>query len=919
MTRKSPLLCKELYKERYKALCRALYRAPCRPLRGLAAVALASASVGGGSLARAQVESPPAPSVQIEEVFVLGEFIPDEKRDTSEISNVLDVEDLSKLGEASVGVSLSRVTGLSLVNGRYVYVRGLGERYSSTLLNGTRISSPVPFQKTVPLDIVPNKIVDSLLVQKTYSAQYPGDFSGGVIDIRTRRTPDDNFANLKLSVGGNSETTNGDGIVYRGGESDNWGRDDGTRDIPLNIQALSSEAFENSEPAERAALGASFYNNWDVFEKRVKPNYTAEVEAGRRVEFGRESAFGFIGSLRYGNRWLNRFTDFRRYEFTGIDGGSRQTVGYDQMTTRQVLNLSGFATLGYEIDVDHAINLTYTLMRQTEDETQQNSGLTSEDDVASGTFARSIRFQWTENEIETWQLSGEHFFPDFNAAELTWRVVDGSAYRDSPDTRTYTYSQNRRGLLEVVTPGRQAEGDLREVFQAPDRNYARLDDELKDYGLDVSIPLYIANVDISLDGGVAYYERARESEDRLFRFDLTTRAPDFVPTMVPNQLFARDNFADGYVSVRDFSAGAANASGIFPFAESEEEVAAYYVRFDAQMTERLRLQGGLRVEDVELSADAWGGNTEAGAENSVRQRYEDVLPSLSATYEFIRNMQVRLAWSETVNRPSLLEITGTTIRNPQNFQLYRGNVFLQPAELSNFDFRWEWYFGNADSMSLGLFYKDFKDPIEQGKVQAQNDIFTWFNAEEATLQGIEYDFRKELRLADWFNIESEGWNESWLNRFTLSANVSYIDSEVVLLDDGKTAADVPITGGRNIAVLNAGKRPLSGQSDLLGNVLLSYDDPERGIVASLAYNYQGEFIALVGSLNDPDVVQGGRGRVDLLLRWTLGGFDRIGNRLELEFKAANVFDEPIDWTQGGQTFEKYDLGVTYSAGLRLNF
>ena len=890
----------------------------CHGPRALA-LALLCAALAGAAPVRAQLDPPQVASPQIEEVFVLGKFIPDEKRDTSEIANVLDVEDLSRLGEASVGISLSRVTGLSLVNGKYVYVRGLGERYSSTLLNGTRISSPVPFQKTVPLDIVPNKIVRSLLVQKTYSAQYPGDFSGGVIDIRTRRTPADNFANVKLSAGGNSETTNGDGIFYSGGALDNWGRDDGTRAIPLNIQALGSAAFEASEPAERAALGASFYNNWDLFEKRMPPNYTGEIEAGRRVRFGQDSALGFIASLRYSNRWLNRFTDFRRYEFTGINGGSRQTVGYRQMTTRQVLNLSAFATLGYEIDANQAINLTYTLMRQSEDETQQNSGLTSEDDVTSGTLARSLRFQWTENEIETWQLSGEHVFPDFNAAELTWRVVDGSAWRDSPDTRTYTYSQNRRGLLEMVTPSRQAEGDLREVFQAPERHYARLDDELQDYGVDFKLPFYAASVDVVLAGGLGYYQRARDSEDRLFRFDLGTRAPDFVPTMVPSQLFARENFAEGYVNVRDFSAGAANASGIFPFAKSAEEVAAYYARFDAQITDRLRLQGGLRFEEVELSADAWGGNTAAGGQNSVRQRYEDLLPSLSATYEFIPNMQLRLAWSETVNRPSLLEITGTTIRNPQNFQLYRGNVFLQPAELSNFDLRWEWYFGSADSMSLGLFYKDFKDPIEQGKVQAQNDIFTWFNAEQATLQGLEYDFRKALRLADWFGIDSEGWDESWLNRFTLSANVSYIDSEVVLLGDGKTAADVPITGGRNIAVLNARERPLSGQSDLLGNVLLSYEDADRGLVASLAYNYQGEYIALVGSLNDPDVMQAGRGRVDLLLRWSVDRFDWIGSSFELEFKAANLFNEPLNWTQGGQTFEKYDLGVTYSAGLRLNF
>lgn len=882
------------------------------------ALAVALASVATVQQSRAQAPNAPAP--QIEEVFVLGEFVPDEKRDTSEISNVLDVEDLSKLGETSVGISLSRVTGLSLVGGKYVYVRGLGERYSSTLLNGTRISSPVPFQKTVPLDIVPNKIVESLLVQKTYSAQYPGDFSGGVIDIRTKSAPLEDFANVKISVGGNSETTGGDGIYYKGGNEDNWGWDDGTRDIPLNVQQLTSEEFEESEFPERAALGASFYNNWDLYQReQMKPNYTGEVEVGKRLEFGEESALGFIGSFRYSNRWLNRFTDFRRYEFTGVDGGSRQTVDYDQMTTRQVIGMNGFATLGYEFDIDNAVTLTYTLMRQTEDETQQNKGLSSEDDVTDGTFAQSLRYQWTENEIETLQLTGEHFFADLSNLELTWRIVDGSAFRDSPDTRTYTYAENRDGLLEVVTPNRQAAGDLREVFQAPDRNFARLDDDLQDYGIDFKFPTYIGDIDVSFNGGIGYYERTRESEDRLFRFDLTPQAPDYVAIMVPEQLFRLENFADEFVTVRDFTAGAANAAGIFPFAESGEEVTSYYAQFDAQLTDRLRVQGGVRFEDVELFADAWGGNIEQGTVNAVEQSYNDVLPSASLTYEFIENMQVRLAWSETVNRPSLLEITGSTIRNPNNFQLYRGNVFLQPAELSNYDFRWEWYFGTADTMSFGAFYKDFTDPIEQGKVQAQNDIFTWFNAEEAYLQGVEYDFRKELRMADWFGIESEGWNDSPLNLFTLSANISYIDSEVTLLGEGETAADVPITGGRNIAQLNANERPLTGQSDILGNILLSYDDPDRGIVASFAYNYTGERIALVGSLNDPDVIQEARGRVDLLFRYTLGDVNLIKNGIEIELKAANIFDEPIEWTQGGQVFERYDLGVTYSIGVRANF
>ena len=246
-----------------------------------------------------------------------------------------------------------------------------------------------------------------------------------------------------------------------------------------------------------------------------------------------------------------------------------------------------------------------------------------------------------------------------------------------------------------------------------------------------------------VQAGYSDYERTRESEDRLFRLELRPGTPQYIAWMTPQQLFRDQNWVDQYLGVRDFSAGQANASGIFPFAESSESVEGFYGSWDAQVLPTVRLQLGGRSEDTEIEADAWGGNTEQGTENFVTQDYSDTLPAASLTWEFMENMQVRFAWSETVNRPSLLEITGSTLRNPEDQNLYRGNVFLEQAEVENYDARWEWYFGAADEMSLGLFYKEFTDPIEIAKIQAQGDIFTWFNADEAELEGVEFDIRKD--------------------------------------------------------------------------------------------------------------------------------------------------------------------------------
>ena len=884
-------------------------------MKGKLPVLVGLALAAGAVLAQDEGQEEAGPAIAssgpIEELVVLGRFIPDEKRTTSEVSNLLDAEALSLLADTSVGDALSRITGLSLVGGKYVYVRGLGERYSSTLLDGARISSPVPFQKTVPLDIVPNSIVRSLLVQKTFSPAYPGDFSGGVVMIRTKATPEENYASVKVQGGGNSVTTGGDGLSHHGGGLDNWGFDDGTRNVPDNIKLLSSEAFEATPWPQSAGLGASFYNFWHIREKdKLKPNWTGDGELGYRHDFSNGMSLGLLAAGKYSNDYQNRDKDFRRYEFTGVDGGSTQTVDYRQFTTRQTINWSGFVNLGLEFNNDHSVQFSQVILRQTDDETQQYRGLSSEDDVTSGTRVVSYRLQWTENYIRSTQLKGEHYFNigASDQAGVFWRAVDGAATRDAPDTRTFTYAENAQGLEEMVTPSRQAAGDLREVFQAPDRTFSKLRDEIEEYGADLEIPFSIGGADITLKGGGAYYERVRASKSRFFRFDLTSFAPSHIALMWPRQLFGLDNWGKRYLDVRDFSAGAANASGIFPFADSGEETAAWYAGVDAQLTPRIRLAAGLRQEDTTLFADAYGGNTEAGASNAVRRKHKDSLPAVSLTFEFVNDMQVRLAYSETVNRPSLLEITGTTIRNPEDSNLYRGNVFLQPATLKSYDARWEWYFGFADSLSVGLFRKEFDDPIEIGKVQAQNDIFTWFNGERAELDGLELELRKDLPFDDWF-----GWGAHW-NPFTLNANLSFINSEVVLFGEGETAADVPVTGSRRIARLFENERDLTGQSDILGNLILSYVNYERGIESSLAYNYTGERIVLVGAENAPNIIEEARGQLDFLLRCSFRKFNRD---LEAELKVKNLLDEKVDWTQGGLVYESYKPGVSYSLALQL--
>lgn len=868
--------------------------------------AVLAACLGGGVHALAVAEESGdqlaiAPPNVIEEIVVLGQFIPDEKRETSEISNVLDEEALSILSDSTVGQALSRVTGLSLVGGKYVYVRGLGERYSSTLLNGARISSPVPFQKTVPLDIVPNSIVRNLLVQKTFSSQYPGDFSGGLVDIRTKATPDETFLTIGVSGGGNSVTTLGDGLTYNGGTRDRLGYDDGTRDIPTNIKNLTGDQFQAIEDPQRRGLGASFFNFWDVKETEYEPNVSGEVEGGTRFQFDNGSALGILAAAKYQHQYTIRNKDLRRYEFGSIDSTGLPIELLTQSTNREQVNASGFLNLGYEIDTNNTLSLTSVILRQTEDDVQRTFGLSSESDVADGAPVDSYRLQFTENQIISHQLTGEHYFPFLNDARLAWRAVDGTGERNSPDRRTYTYEDlDRDGLFRVIDANNQL-FDFGTVFSSPDRNFARLKDEITEYGVDLELPFAVGPVDLQFNLGWSDLERQRTSSDRLFRFTIPTSAPDYVTLQTPSQLFGLENWAEGFVEVADFS-DASTAVGIFPFAESSEETEAFYGAVDLQLTPRIRIQGGVRREETTLSSDSFGGSVEPGTSNANNQTFTNTLPSASITYEFINDMQIRLAASETVNLPSLLEITDSTIRNPEDYQFYRGNGNLKPATVENLDLRWEWYFGNADSMSIGVFRKNFDDPIELGELNAATVTFSWFNAEEAELEGVEWEVRKDLYLSSWFGLPDA------FEYFTLNANLSYIDSELTFPDViESTPTGTPFRG------IPRRFNQLSGQSDWLGNIILSYQNYESGLEGSITYNYTGKRIVLPGSQNAPDVIERPFGKVDLLLKYR---FFVMDSELELELKVQNLFDEDVEWVRGGQTWEAYNDGVFYSFGVK---
>jgi hypothetical protein len=255
-----------------------------------------------------------AQAPQIEEISVIGQFVPDEKRATDAISNVVNAEEFSRTGDANIAESLKRVAGLSTVGGKFVYVRGLGERYSMTLLNGAILPSPEPINRVVPMDLFPTSVLDSVLVQKTYSAQFPSEFGGGVLQMRTKKSTDEFFFNITSSVGGVQGVAFRDGFTLDGGDTDWLGYDDGWREPPL---ALLQATDNNQElrpfspfsgvgiPLDQLeAVGESFNNQWTPQVQSIDPNFSATVSMGNFHELNDNGMkVNYLAAVNYSNAW----------------------------------------------------------------------------------------------------------------------------------------------------------------------------------------------------------------------------------------------------------------------------------------------------------------------------------------------------------------------------------------------------------------------------------------------------------------------------------------------------------------------------------------------------------------------------------------------------------------------------------------
>lgn len=842
----------------------------------------------------------------------------DVTRSSAQVVSVLSSEDIARTGEGDIAGALSRVTGLSNNGDGRVFVRGLGDRYSLALLNGLPLPSPEPLSRVVPLDIFPTDIIASSLVQKSYSANFPGEFGGGVINLTTEAIPDESFFEISLGISGDTETTFENGLLYYGSDYDWFGFDTGRRDPvgALDNFLNGSTALEDLTLAERQAIASSITKpNLMVVQKadKLRPNFSGGFTAGTSFFVGGDAELGIIATANLSNSLRNRNVTAQRP--IGSLPVAVASDGERFVTDNSVL-LNGLLGFGLEFG-EQKIRWTNVYIR---DVLKQASLSRTEVLDASAFEDRTEIGQttaWFERQLIDTQLVGEFRLGDIG---LDVRAGYAQTDRESPYefnfeyTRTNDAPSNPFGDI-LINPLNRARGDAAEV------TFSDLTEKLYYGGVDLTVPVVLDVFSVTVGGAIS--DTDRFSTRRAFFYSAPSNFPLGIATLRPDLLLSPTVIEAS--NIPGFaSPGVASPINLVepdrvPAFDADLEVYAGYLKGVLTPAYGLTIDLGVRYEDATQTVAAreiFDNQVNIGAATNLENDYW--LPAGTITYQFDNGLQLRASASKTIARPQFRELLFQRFTDPDSLRTFVGNPSLQDSELFNAEARAEYYFGQRSRVSLGGFYKSIDNPIEPFSSFTENEQTTRFaNAPKAEVYGGEFEFVWNYDLYDW-----GGFFES--KRAIVIANYTYTQSQLIVGPDDQSLIFVSNVGGvpSDSDTLFRDGAPLSGQSDHLLNLQLGIEDVDRLSQATLLLSYASDRVVSRNSQGSqlPDIIQRPGARLDLVIRQ---GLDVIGMPLELKFEARNLTGtDNQEFIDDGTTridTNSYDIGQSFSLSLTAEF
>ncbi len=810
---------------------------------------------------------------------------------------------ITKSGDNNAAQAIKRVPGITVEGGKYVFVRGLGDRYSKTTLNGSTIPGLDPNKNTVQMDLFPSNLIDNIIVYKTFSPDLPGDFSGGYIDIGTKDFPTTKTFHASVSAGYNTLATfNNNFMTYEGGSKEWLGIDDGTRDIPQIVQnnVVPIAQRGSNIDAEQANLltdmTGSFQNNYTFQNKAPNPDYAFSISGGnQKLLFGKPLGFNVALSYRSENSYYDNGVS-GIYELTGnwddVDQLTTQLSLNDSKSTQNVL-WGAMVNTSYKLSSNHKIGFTAMHNQSGTKIARFQEGKKQRDDLDDG--YQTSTWQYLQRALSTFQLKGKHVFNQLNNTELSWKSSYALSSQDEPDLRFFT---NR---FREKTDGSRFYFIKPSSDRLPVRYYRNMNETNFDNRMDISIPFnQWSNLSSKFKFGGSYLMKERDFREQRYNYgnQSSSFSGDITQYLSYENQLIYDDKEDMYLKNGDgvFIVDAYEPANNY---DAKQQVAAAYAMVELPLTNKLRAVTGVRMETTKIQFYTFSsaiqekyGNLD-GKANVLDNM--DFLPSLNLNYEMTETMQLRMAYNRTLARPTFRELAPFESFDFMGGFVLIGNPELERTLVDNVDLRFEVYPNPGEIISVSAFYKNFEKPIERTyNPEAPNGEFTFRNVDQAMLMGAELEVRKTLS----FIAES-------LANFSLGTNFTYIYSRTDI--DERELTQIRATNPNAKSY-----REMYGQAPYVLNALLSYKN-KRGTSANIAYNIMGPRISYISIGGTPNIYEMPRSSLNFNIQHN---FD---NGLGLKFSANNIlnakYQQAITFKNQEYYVQSNELGMDFSVGV----
>ncbi len=767
------------------------------------------------------------------------------QKNTNTVASVISSEAIKRSPDRNTAEILKRTPGASIQEGKYIVVRGLADRYNQAMLNGILLTSTEPDRKTFSFDLFPSQIIDNIIINKAFVPELPGEWAGGLIQVNTKDIPTKNFFNMQLSTSYNTISTGKDFYKDKGGKTDWLGIDDGTRSLPVGYTTKSN--FDTTNIAAKTALGKTMSNNWVPVKTTATPNFAVQMNGGfSGTLFGKKMG-GMLGANFARNQ---KFQDNLNQQNT-LEAGKFSTI-YKYADEKYIQDINMGAIAGLSMYLNPLNKISYKAILNVKSNNAYTSRMGNE--YSRGDLMKANEFTFAQNTFFTNQLNGEHSLN--KALKFNWYGAFNILDSYSPDQRRILYTKSAAGTDPYVL---NLSNSLSQ--QSGSRIYQNLSDYIYTAGGDLSYKIGQQTI----KAGYILQIKDRLYDAKLFANFLPKDNPS-LRALTPDVVFAPENFGDG--TDNKFGFDAIKGRNFRYMANTI--LNGGYLQFDNKISEKLRAVWGLRVEDY----DQLVGSVKKYDPRYTLSRVTDYLPGINTTYKITQNSNLRITASQTVIRPELRELSFLNIFDFELNASVQGNPTLKRTKITNTDLRYELYPGSGEVFTVGAFYKDFSNPIEQifSEGSGGSSTFSFQNAKKAITYGLEIEARKKLN-----------------KNFTFQANASLINSKI---KDENLKLD----------------RQLQGQSPYLVNVGLLYDVADKGFNATLLFNQIGERIYLVGDMQagsaSPDIYEAPRSLVDFQMSKKV-----MKNKAEIKLTIADLLNQQQTFYQNLTTNPKYEKGI----------